>query len=506
MRFSSIIFFLFLLITLGGFSALGYVLYHSSTREKQPVQQTSYVEVGPLNVLVVQENTDTQSKRVLLCKDTCDTQTTPSGALNGAYTDGQSWYYYATSAPVPSSNKKNKTSNQPLVGLYHVPIKGGDAKPIIIQNALVSPRGISVSPAGKKVIYFLDNITDPQKYLTELWAYDTESNAVHVLLENIHRPDMITRLRWNASGDVLWFVANSGTDKQPKTELIAVSTNSTPPGSIFSQLDWQELTDIADHGVLDVSSDLNNLAYANTNNGNSISIVRKNGIKQAASVAGKVVFLQWLNSGDLLYGLQSPSAVSFWKFHDGTGSKIGQLNGILRSARSDPDGSYIALAADISSNRTQLFSLNVSSGLIKDQTAIPAFGQNVYVVQVNTQNPAGASQVAGISTAFPDDQITALVEKNIATLSNNPTAKATRLSFTASANTVYVEYQGSRQEIGRLLVSVQDVINPEWQVLARYQAIKSEWHKTEGMSVIDPAPTKIYEWEEVLKKWILKTG
>lgn len=499
-------FFILLLLVIGLiFTVIGRIKHVSQTLPEEVISSAKYVELAPLNVLVVQADSTTQEKRVLLCRDTCQLPAIPTGAQGGAYTDGTSWYYYAVTAGHQVKNNQNGTD---LIGLYHVPIKGGESKPIIVQNPLVQPRGIYVSPSGKKIIYFLDNIAKPEKKLTELWAYDTDTQAVSVLQENIQQTNILTRLRFNAAGNVLWYVGNSGSGKEPKPELVIVPVEATGKATVFSQLDWQALATTADRGVMDINADASAVALAQSsqNQSDTILIARANGEKKSAQVPGQVVFLQWLKNGDLLYAVQTAGSFSFWRLSEATATKIVSHAGVLRSARSDVDGTYVALAADTLSSRTQLFTLEVESGLIKDQASVPAFGQNVYVVQVNALPVANNPAVAGITSAFADDQIVPLIEKNIVVMAKNQSAKATRLLFTNSPNTLYVDYGLGAQEKGRLLVLVRDVVNPEWSVEAYYKEVNTQWQKYEGSRIKEPTVTRIYEWEDSLKKWILKNS
>ena len=69
---------------------------------------------------------------------------------------------------------------------------------------------------------------------------------------------------------------------------------------------------------------------------------------------------------------------------------------------------------------------------------------------------------------------------------------------------IYVEYNVGTAETERLLMTIHNVINPDWSLSARYQSVAGEWQKTQGGGLPDPSIKRIYEWEGKLEQWILK--
>jgi L-rhamnose mutarotase len=80
------------------------------------------------------------------------------------------------------------------------------------------------------------------------------------------------------------------------------------------------------------------------------------------------------------------------------------------------------------------------------------------------------------------------------------------IDVTDQANTIYVSYHTPDQQAKRALIAIQDHVNRQWTVIARYIAINSEWIKTQSQSPAEPAPLRHYEWEDSVKRWILKSS
>jgi len=49
-------------------------------------------------------------------------------------------------------------------------------------------------------------------------------------------------------------------------------------------------------------------------------------------------------------------------------------------------------------------------------------------------------------------------------------------------------------------------VNIEWSIRAHYELKNAQWQKVQGGGIENPKPAKLYEWEDSLKKWVLKTS
>lgn len=456
------------------------------------------VEVKPLQALIVQQGAD-KTKRILSCQAICSPQAIPHSLNSDALTDGQAWYYY----------QEPEDSNK--VALIRSPVGTQTQKVIAQETDLIKPRGIYINPAGTKIVYFLDNIHEPEKYLTEIWVYDTASDAVSVVAQNIYSPDIISKVRWNAAGNIIWLIADSGEEDESRIELIVANLDSRQAKAQFTTINWQQLTDIADHGPMDISQAGDQIAYAKRGFGpfDKLVVVQENGQQQAATVTGTIPYVEWLPDNSLAYAVQDSLGFTFWQAKGDKAQSLGVSRGVLRSARADDIGQYILFAADTGREETALSVLQLASGLIKEQVAIPPLGANsqkaqdqVFVVRV--QQASDATPVASITSQLADDELAAFIDNHLGEITGDEDAKKIRLVITDKPNTIYLDYKAVNGDQTRLLVTIQDAVNPEWSTLARYKPQNGDWQKIQGGAATDPKAIRLYEWEESLNKWVLK--
>lgn len=333
---------------------------------------------------------------------------------------------------------------------------------IVAKNKLVAPRGLFVSPDGNKVAYFLDNIHDTKKELTELWVYDSGLSGTKLLVENIVRPDVLTSPRWNSAGTHLWFVADNGVKDEEKIELVVVGVAPPQAAARFSHIRWQDFKDIAERGAMDVAADGKTLVFSQAYSPfrSTLTVAEEGGLPQAVTLQGQVVFVQWSSDGDLLYTIP------------------------------DKNGKGLTVLA-----------LDLGAASSREVASVVLFNENSRIVAVQDQKSKEA--VAGISSVLEDAELTAFVEKYLSNMVGQA-ADPIRVITTSQPNSVYVDYRGGSE--GRILVTVHDAIHPEWSIQARYEPAGGEWQKTQGNSLSDPEPKNIYEWEKDVNQWILKSS
>jgi hypothetical protein len=465
------------------------------TIERQAPQETDTIQnqaSNPLEALIIQQD-GTEGKRFLRCVITCKTEPIPHAGEGEPLTDGQSWYYYTT---LPETDK---------TALIRFWPDTNNTKVIAQETDLIKPRDVYINSTGTKVAYFLDNVSDLTKKLTEIWIYDTVSQSVSLAAENIYKPDLLTRLRWNATGTALWFVADSGVENESKIELIVIAAGTAPAKAAFASIDWQSLVDTADHGVMDISQSTNTLAYTKRSLGvfDRLIVVEESGQQYATTVTGSIAYLEWLPDSSLIYATQDALGFTFWRVQNNEAKIIVSQRGVLRSARSDISGQALAFVADSGQIKNRLFTFNLSSRLVKEQTKLPDFGNRVFVVAAKETTSLTTSPQSTI-TPLGDDQIAAFVDTNLASIVQSKTAQKIRLIMTNETNTIFIDYREKEQEPKRILLRVNDVINTEWSIRARYEPRNGQWQKVEGGGIADPKPVRIYEWEDSLKKWVLK--
>ena len=165
-------------------------------------------DIPSLNALLVQVDENTGNRRILDCSERgCIPKVPPVSVKESPLSDGTNWYRYAE-----RQEKNNKTAT-----VLEKVDSQGNVKTITEENPLVKPRAMMISTDGTKIAYFLDNIHDKLD-LTELWTYDSKEGGTKVIVEKLLRRDIASKVRWNASSRVVWFL-----QEHEKKELIAAS-------------------------------------------------------------------------------------------------------------------------------------------------------------------------------------------------------------------------------------------------------------------------------------------
>lgn len=448
-------------------------------------------DIPSLETLVVQVDESSGNRRVLHCGVAgCDVKNPPKSVDSQALSDGQSWYRY-TEHGVGAASK---------IVLERVD-GSGDTHTITEESQLVRPRGIFMSTDGTKIAYFLDNTHD-NSGLTELWVYDDSTESTRIVAENLHKADIASRIRWNASSRVVWFV----TEKNTK-ELVLVPLSGTTALPTLIHIALKESSDIIDHGVMDANDDGTLIASVkDTFPGFSQIVVTKKGsISAKKTVKGSVVFIRWMQNGALLYAVQNSDNLTFWMADTVKEWPIARMKALFQSAHSTGSADLAAFIANPREGESHLYVLQIGTGLVKDQMVIPNMpGATSYLVQANESQVAIKSAVSGSTSHFPDAVITAFISSHITSIVDIPKADASRIMFTDSPNTVFVDYSIEHADTKRILVTIQDVTYPTWKVLGTYAVANGEWKRVGESHGSDPRAVAIYDWEDELSQWILK--
>ena len=459
-----------------------------------------YSEVPSLDVTIVQIG---EGKQILECgQNTCTPKRIPTSLQGDALSDGESWYRYV--------------QEDEDILLQRTWMNGErESETIVKQMPFIQPRGMYISPDGKKLAYWLDNISDNQQ-LTELWMYDSEQEGTHLIAEKLVKPDIVTKVRWNRSSTALWFIANNAEEKkQEKLEYVTVNIHPENVQARFLELDWEQLKDIADTGAMDISRGGNIVAYAEHfgNNVSKLTVLQDGEKPWHKIVRGYVPFIQWKEDDSLIYAVQDTNGVAFWQAEplkrdavSENNKQIAHILGTYQSAQTDSRGEYIAIVVKDKTRKSIIHTLQMATGLTKPQAQVPTFGKKIFVVHANQQDKEKKKEVAGTTTELSDEEITAFIENNLPDVANYPEAKPQRIIMTETANTAYVDYKTRINEMERILMSIQDAIHPEWTIKGRYRPTAGEWEKFQGGGLKDPEAKRLYEWEESINKWILKEG
>jgi hypothetical protein len=407
-------------------------------------------------------------------------------------TDGQWWYYYRQ-----DKNKVYLRRTNPITG---------QTDTIMESTPLTFPHGLTISPDGAHVAFWLDNIDQPAEQLTELWAYDVKNGGIRLLAEKLYRPDIRSDIYWNAQATHLWFIADTGEQSLPHDVLELLLLNVSSPGTkaTFSDVPWVDILPHLSAATVDLSQNADHLAYITTNFlGNPVLTVQTPTGKQRATIRGQVKYVQWLEDNSLLYALQDGRGFTFWRVREGAHRFIARRPGQLTSARSDITGEHIAFTTH-NDQRTELASLHISSGQVTQEGIVPNVSAPAKVIYVEQQSIATPEAAAKTASGLEDAQIAAAIATNFAAITGEEGSQPLRLIMTAEANTVFLDYRNRDEQEHRLQVRIHDAINNEWSIKARYEPVNREWKKVQGGGLVDPQPTRLYEWELSLKRWILK--
>lgn len=412
----------------------------------------------------------------------------PSDA--NAVSDGLWWYYYTTSDDDKTFFIRNNAETN-------------ETQTIMESTPLTSPRGLYMSPDGKHVAFWLDNIDQPKKKLTELWIYDVANGGIRLIAESLYRPDIRSTPRWNSFANYLMMVADTGEKDSPDhLELLLVNVDSPGKQAVFSDVDWPQLVSDFSKRPIDLSIRSDRLAYTSrTVIGQPQLLTQQGSIRQRATTRGEVKYLQWLEDDSLLYALQDNRGFTFWRMSDDVHRFIARRPGQLTSALSDVRGEHVAFVV-MSQNFQVVYSMHIASGLVSEEGTI-ASTSPVEIAHVQQLPPAPAEQTADISEQLDDAEIAAVIERSFTSIIDSKSAQPLRLIMTDQPNTVYLDYRDNKQE-ARIQLKIHDAINTEWSIKARYEPINREWTKVMGGGLPDPKATRLYEWENSLNQWVLK--
>ena len=485
-------FFWILFIFLGGGTYL-FFQGNSFQEDASPIQEVTPVQqdIPSLNALLVQVDEATGNRRVLECGATgCKPKEPPKSVQGVALSDGTAWYRYA----------EHEEKNKQKVTVLEKVDSSGKVQTITEENPLVKPRAMILSTDGTKIAYFLDNIHD-RSDLTELWIYDNKEGGAKVIAEKLHRLDVASRVRWNASSRVAWFLEDAGTKK-----LIVAPLSGGLGNPKFTGVDWNQYGAVADSGVMDMNDNTSLLAFSeSTTPGFSrLFVVRGDEKASSKSIKGTVVFVRWMENDSLLYATQDGKNLTFWMANKEKEWPITRMNAVFESAHSGGDSSLAAFVASPRQGERHLYVLQIETGLIKDETVIPNFPGKTYVVQASESNKIATSAIAGITSSVSDSELAAFIEEHIRAITQESVVKQTRLLITDMPNTAFLDYTDHEGKDQRILLTVKDVVNPEWNVISQYKTINGIWNRADGMAAKEPRVVRLYEWEESLSQWILK--
>lgn len=456
--------------------------FHASVPAQVLSATDQYREVPTLNVLLKSEQS-TDSQTFVCQKTSCRPQNPPLTIPVDSAFDGQAWYYYAGDH-----------------SLHQRTISGADTL-VVSPTGLVTPRDALVNSRGTALAYWLDNITEKEKKLTELWVYDSAAQDTRVVAENLVGTDIVTPLRWNSSGTALMFVANSGLGGQEKLEFVVANAQPAHTQARFQQIDIEDLQQAAEAGKVDVSPSGTSVALVTpeADEKETLLVTRDNGSIQRTTISGTVPYLQWMSENTLLYAVQQSGEIEFMRWVDGVSAPIGHERGQFISGLADETGKYIAYVSREESHVNQLRVLEVKSELSRVQSTLLE-GSNLQVVHIDLPE-----RVPSVTAQLSDGQLIAFIERQAANIVEEG-SRLVRIVTTEVPNTLFVDYVTPHSASKRILLTVRDAVYPEWVVQARYEPVGGEWRKAQGDGASEPKPVKLYEWEENLQKWILKSS
>ena len=462
-----------------------------------PALSREDTEIPPFIITALQIN-DGKRQLTQCTSQNCRTLPYIASEETPAVTDGQSWYRYII-------KQDNKTGRETLVLERHWPASNS-SQTIVEETALTRPRDLIISPDGQKVAYWLDNVHEPKKKLTEPWVYSSKSSSTQILAEKLYQPDILTKARWNTSSTKLWFVGETIDEEKEKMALHVISLQAPHVNIRFPNIDWEKHLNIADHGIMDINSTANSLAFVTKKllNKSKLTIIN-NDTQTAATVRGTIPYVQWMEDDNLLYAAQDSRGATFWTVRDTIHRHIARHTGTILSIHGNSTGQYVALISKPRRNSkvpASLHILDAKSGYIKEQKSLPRYGQETHLVHIR-QN-AAAKTVAGAISKLEDSELVAFIEQHLSDITNQQSISAQRILITNKANTLYVDYTNNDNSLQRILLTINDAVRPEWSVSARFKEQSGEWIKTQGGGPQDPLPARLYEWEYSIKQWILK--
>ena len=455
---------------------------------KAQVAAPSPVEIPFLDAVLVQVNGDSNERRVLFCNiDGCAPKNPPASVGVNPLSDGANWYRYA---------EHKKDGKQAATVLEKVDSQG-KVSTITEENPLVRPRAMILSTDGTKLAYFLDNIHDASD-LTELWVYDSKEGGTKVVAEGLERKNVASPVRWNASSRVAWFLKDG-----KKKELVVAALGSGLATPRFSGINWDEHGKAADSGVMDINDNASLIAFVEpiTKGLSRLIVARDNQPSIQRSVKGNVVFVQWTENDGLFYAVQDGNNLTFWMATTTKEWPITRMSATFESAHNTGVKNLAAFIASPRTDEMHLYVLDLESGRIKDEAAIPHFKGKTYLVQVKEAQRQEDQEANGSAA---DGILVAFLEKHMKAITEDRAAKASRILLTDATNTMFIDYTDGSGEEQRVLVSIIDPTYAEWKVLGRYKTINGIWKRTQESGSPEPTVTRLYEWEDALSQWVLK--
>lgn len=387
----------------------------------------------------------------------------------------------------------------------------GEVQHITESTPLVEPRELFVSPEGERAAFFLDNVDEPREQLTEVWLFDGArsggergSGGIRLLAEKLYRPDVRTDLRWNAAGTHVMAVVDSGEREadEDRLELLVIGADERGVAARFGQVDWEELVGNFRTAVFDVAADGVRLAYTRKNFLRQTQLVVTEGAEhERTTVSGSIPFAAWLGS-DVLYVVQDGSGFTVWRISGGVHRNVARQAGSFSAARLDAAGDYLVFARQTAPGVVRLGSVRLADSAGREEGTVAGVAGELRLEWVE-QAEAAASEIAGVRT-FSDEELTAFVSKHITAIAGTEKPVLRRIMTTSTPNTIYLDYGGADDAEERILLSVRDVVNPEWSIRARYEPVAGEWRRVRGGGLDDPEPAALYEWETGLGQWVLK--
>lgn len=457
MRISTLI---FSLLVIGAIIAAGvwYMVRLPAPEKNNTVASLRLVKTPEFDLTITVLAEENGRRQLITCRQhTCRPEPMPDSAEGDPVFDGETWYRYEDSEKRKLQRFNSREQNGQI---------------IVEETQFVRPRDLFISPTGQQVAYWLDNIREPRKQLTELWVYDSSRGSTHLVAEQIKQDNAISPVRWNRAGTHLWFVYQTEGTKQLRLFSTSPAAEVTPP----KVTDPEKLLDV----------DITGKKLANTG-----------------------VYAEWLPDGQLLYITQQADTFTLELETENAAETLATLPGFFRSAHTDPTGAAIIVASVPASPtggkppaRPEVQTIYLKTGQSIDRFNLPTSASNIKVVLVISATTTTTTEIVP-AKSLEDAELVAFIEKYLVRIVSATEPKASRIVMTDQSNTLFVEYR-TGETSQRSLVTIRDALHPEWSLRARYIGQQGQWIKIEGSRLPDPAPIRVYEWEESLKQWIRK--
>lgn len=376
----------------------------------------------------------------------------------------------------------------------------GEEEVLMESTPLTSPRGLFLSPDKQHLAFWLDNVGNPSEELTELWVLDTGDKSIRLLAEKLYQPDIRSDPVWNATGQVVYFVADTGerSATHDQLELIVVDLVPTVRAD-FASPAWGQEPIASDVSPSAASAAVVTPGFFGSSTIHMLSSERA----RRSTVRGQVAFIRWVNDTQLLYVVQSGGGVTLWQVEDDVHRFLARRPGNLRAVRVSPGGDYVVLALATAANTVNVESVHLTSGTVITEGSVVADARLVAIDDVALVPEELSEQAAAPVTELDDEELVAFVENQLVAIVG-PEAVPARLVMTDSVNALFLEYRDEAGQEQRVLLRVHDAVHAEWSISARYQPLRGEWQRVEGSGLADPNPLRLYEWESELNLWVFK--